>query len=442
MDKIPRSLASEDPDKSSLIGEVVRSPTSWKRNLAVLWIAQVFTVAGFSFSFPFIPFFVQELGIKGEGQASLWAGLVQASMGLAMVATSPVWGLVADRYGRKINMLRASFGGAIFIFLSAFSSNVYQLMFFRFFTGVFSGTFGPAMALVAAVCPRNKLPFAMGILQSAFFTGTTIGPLFGGLIADAWGFQGAFLGTAVLLGIAGVIVMLFVREDFHPPANLSVFQRHAYVNLFHLLTSRELVPVLGTFFVVQFAPVISFVVLPIVIASIATSNIGSVTGIAFGVTGLAGGLSSYGAGMLTKRVRMTRILTVACVGMSIVIFPLFFVREMWLVYLFLACGGVFQGAMLSMGGGLVGLAVPSEVQGAAFGALQSVTVSAFTLAPLTGGGIASQFGPRWVFPAQSVCLLGAALLAKILLAARVGKQAEVPRDAPKVEDNTESGCSS
>jgi DHA1 family multidrug resistance protein-like MFS transporter len=422
LDNAPRSLTSEDPEKSNSIDEVTQTQTSWKRNLAVLWIAQVFTVGGFSFSFPFIPFFVQELGIQGEGQASLWAGLVQASMGLAMVATSPIWGLIADRYGRKTNMLRASFGGAIFIFLSAFSSNVYQLMFFRFFTGVFSGTFGPAMALVASVCPRNKLPFAMGILQSAFFTGTTLGPLFGGVIADAWGFQGAFLGTAALLAIAGVIMMIFVREDFDPPSNLSVFQRHAYVDLFHLLTSRELVPVLGTFFVVQFAPVISFVVLPIVIASLATSNVASATGIAFGVTGLAGGLAAYGAGMLTKRVRMTRILTVACVGMCISIFPLFFVGELWQFYFFLACGGIFQGAMLSMGGGLVGLAVPSEVQGAAFGALQSVTVSAFTLAPLTGGGIASQFGPRWVFPAQSACLLGAALLARLLLAARTEKR--------------------
>ncbi len=381
-----------------------------------MWLAQSCTVIGFTFSFPFMPLFIQDMGISDGGQASLWAGIIQASMGIAMVLTSPIWGLASDRYGRKMNVQRAIVGSAIFLGLSAFATNVYQLIVLRFLTGLTSGVLGPSMALVASTTPRERIPFSLGVLQSAFFVGNTIGPLLGGLVADAWRLKGAFLVTAAIQVVAGLIVQLFAREDFHrSPESLSIFQREAYSNMLRTLTSRRLLPVLATIFSVQFFTIMSLAVLPVILDDLSPGSGGSVTGVAFAVMGITGGVASYSTGLLSKNVKLTRILSVAAVGAGLSFAPLFVADSVPQFYLLLATAGAFQGAMVAMTGGLVGLAVSGEHQGVAFGGLQAVQVTAFSSGPLLGGILAATVGLRWVFPVQAVGLLAVPVLVAWLL---------------------------
>ncbi len=65
--------------------------------------------------------------------------------------------------------------------------------------------------------------------------------------------------------------------------------------------------------------------------------------------------------------------------------------------------------MIAMTGGLVALAVSGEEQGVAFGGLQAVQVSAFSIGPLVGGAIGATAGLRWVFPVQAFGLLALSL---------------------------------
>jgi DHA1 family multidrug resistance protein-like MFS transporter len=379
---------------------------SWKRNLAVLWLAGTCVAIGFTFSFPFMPLFLQDMGLAQGGRAALWSGIIQVSMGVGMVLSGPVWGLAADRYGRKKNVVRAMFGGGAFMLLSAFSTSLYHLIILRFLTGVSTGSMGPSMALLASTTPRERIPFAIGILQTSFFVGNTIGPFLGGLVADSWGLKGTFLATGTMLGVGGVIALLLAREEFHRPSqSVSIFQRRAYANLLRLLTSRELKPVLTVVFSVQVLPIMTFTVLPLILDDLSSMGGGSVTGVAFGVMGLAGGLGSYLAGQLSGRVSSMRILRMAVVGAALSFAPLAVANSVGLFYLFLGLGGAFQGSMIAMTGGLVALAVSGEEQGVAFGGLQAVQVSAFSIGPLVGGGIGATAGLRWVFPVQTFGLL-------------------------------------
>ena len=420
--------------------QIRKSPISWKRNLAVIWLAQSLTVVGFTFTFPFMPLFVQEVGISGGGQASLWAGIIQIAMGIAMVLSSPVWGLASDRYGRKKNVLRAMFGGALFHALAAFSTSVYHLLVFRALTGLTSGAFGPSMALVASTTPRERLPFSLGILQTAFFVGNTLGPLIGGLIADAWGLKGTFLVSGGVLTGAGLILQLFAREDFQRPSqSVSIFQRRAYAGLLRLLTSRELLPVFTTIFILQLFPIMAFTVLPVILESLSPTSGGSVTGVAFGVMGVTGALGSYITGWLTTRVSLIRILTAAAVGAGLSFSTLFFADSVAQFLLFLAIAGAFQGGMVAIPGALVGLAVTGEHQGAAFGGLQAVQVAAFSIGPFVGGVIAVAVALRWVFLVQAAGLLTVPLVARGLLSGKLGEQKQTADDmtaeAPTGSDN-------
>ncbi len=394
-------------------------PISWKWNLAVLWLAGTCVAIGFTFSFPFMPLFLQDMGLAQGGQAALWSGIIQVSMGVGMVVSGPVWGLVGDRYGRKKNVVRAMFGGGIFLVISAFSTRLYHLIILRFLTGLSTGSMGPAMALLASTTPRERIPFAIGILQTSFFAGNTIGPLLGGLVADSWGLKGTFLATGTMLGVGGVIALLLVREEFHRPSqSVSIFQRRAYANLLRILTSRELKPVLTVVFSVQVLPIMAFAVLPLILDDLSSLGGGSVTGVAFGVMGLTGGVGSYLAGLVSRRVSPMRILRMAVVGAALSFAPLAVANSVGLFYLFLGIGGAFQGSMIAMTGGLVALAVSGEQQGVAFGGLQAVQVSAFSIGPLVGGAIGVTAGLRWVFPVQAFGLLALSVVMARLLAGR------------------------
>ena len=70
---------------------------------------------GFSFVNPFMPLFIQELGNFTNQKAAFWAGIATSASGIAMFFSAPLWGIVADRWGRKPMVLRAMFGSAVLL---------------------------------------------------------------------------------------------------------------------------------------------------------------------------------------------------------------------------------------------------------------------------------------------------------------------------------------
>ena len=89
----------------------------WKRNLIVLCFAQSITLLGFSAYLPFIPYFVQELGVKDYARATAWMAFFDSGSALAMIVSRPIWGALADRYGRKMMLVRATAAGAVLAFM-------------------------------------------------------------------------------------------------------------------------------------------------------------------------------------------------------------------------------------------------------------------------------------------------------------------------------------
>ena len=175
----------------------------WKKNLYVVFFAEMIVVTGMTFVIPFLPFYVKELGISNMEQAARWSGWLMGAPALAMIIVSPIWGSLADRVGRKPMIERAIFGGAISVFMMALATNVYQLLIIRIIQGVLTGTIAACTALVSASSPSRKMGFSLGLLQTGFFLGNFLGPLLGGISADILGFRNSFRITAALLFIAG-----------------------------------------------------------------------------------------------------------------------------------------------------------------------------------------------------------------------------------------------
>src|SRR5205085_1847953 len=145
---------------------------------------------------------------------------------------SPVWGALADRYGRRSMLIRAMIGGAVTVGLMGFARGPVDLVVLRFLQGAGSGTVAAATALVATGTPRQRVGWALGVLTSSVAVGSALGPLVGGLAASVLGVRAIFWAGGLLLGAATVPVVLLVREAPGPPraaaqAPLDVLRRAA-----------------------------------------------------------------------------------------------------------------------------------------------------------------------------------------------------------------------
>ena len=191
---------------------------SWKRNFYTLWIAELFALMGFQAVQPFLAYYIQEFDVESLSEALIWAGYVGTAGGLAMAVSSPFWGALADRIGRKPMVVRAMLGGSAAILLMSYVTSVEQLLAVRVLQGMMAGTVTACITLVSTTTPRSRLGYTLGMMQGAFMLGTSLGPLVGGPFIDHLGYHHTFRVSGILVAISGVAVQLWVKEDFQKKA--------------------------------------------------------------------------------------------------------------------------------------------------------------------------------------------------------------------------------
>jgi MFS transporter, DHA1 family, multidrug resistance protein len=389
---------------------------SWRKNLYAIVIAEFVVLMGFSFINPFMPLFVQKLGNFSNQEAAFWSGIAIGSGGIAMFLSSPVWGIVADRWGRKPMVLRAQFGSAIVLALSGLSPNVYYFIGLRFVQGLLSGTVAAASALVASMTPRDKIPFAMGLLMVAVYGGTTLGPLLGGYLADVAGIRETFFITAGLLFLGGLIVLLFVKEKFVRPAKGNY---SALGDVWRLGISRKMLPLLMTIAALNMGPQMIAPIIPLLIKEISyQGSAATVSGLAFGLLGLVAAISSFASGHLSRRFSLRKILIFSCVGTGLLYLPPIWVQTVAQLLPLVGITGLLTGGIITSSNALVGLSVPLSQQGIAYGLSASAGALGGGVGPIIGGSMASLVGLRPVFGVAGGLFILVGVLVNRLLARR------------------------
>ena len=301
---------------------------TWQRNLYTLWVAELVAVAGFTVVIPFLPYYVQELGVTELEQVEFWSGLLFASQAITMAVFSPIWGSVADRYGRKLMVERAMFGGAVVMGAMGFVQNVQQLVVLRALQGCLTGTIAAATTLVASSVPRQRSGHALGLLQMAVYSGASAGPLLGGLVADHFGYRTAFVVTGALLFLAGVTVAIFVHEEFEPPHREAGSRKGDFwLGVRAVFRSRELLVVLGIELMLRLGARIMGPVFPLFVQTLVPgeARVASLVGL---ITGLGAATSAVGAvlfGQASDRFGYRTVLLACALGMAIVYMPQSFV---------------------------------------------------------------------------------------------------------------------
>lgn len=383
----------------------------WRRNLYILFGVQFLSLVGFSIVMPFLPLYIKELGVVTGGSIEFWSGMVFSSQGIAMMIAAPIWGVVADRYGRKLMLVRASLGGAILLAAMGFVQNVEQLTLLRFLQGFVTGTVPAANALVAATCPRERTGEALGLIEMGVWGGISVGPLIGGIISETLGFRECFWITGSLLALSGITVIFWVHEDFEP---MKASKRPEFLAGYRsLLRAPDMLPLYAGAFLQSLGRTLVLPIAALFVMELMGDipGVATMTGIALCVRAITGSLSSIWLGKLGDRIGHSKTLFAAfIIGVAFYI-PQPFVTSAWQLVVLQALTGLADGGILTCIGALINLRTPSGSQGATFGLYASVNSAGRSVAPMLAAGLAIWFGLRSVFGATAVIYAIATLLA-------------------------------
>lgn len=400
----------------------------WKRNLYVISAAEFLTVVGFSAIYPFMPYFIQELGVVDMEEVAVWVGLVTSAPAITMAIFSPIWGVVADRHGRKLMLERAIFGAAVCLGLMGLVRSVQQLFAIRLVQGCLTGSVGAATTLVATTTPREKAGYGLGVIQMAIFAGASFGPLVGGLIADSVGYRPVFWFTSLVMFLAGIFVFFFVSEDFQRSESQSRQAKdQVWIEVKEILRSPQLLAVITVSMAVRVADASVKPMLPIFIQMLVPEEgrVASIAGSISAVSAVSSGVAAVVAGRQGDRVGYRKILLVCTICACVLLIPQAFVQEVWQLLVLRALVGACIGATFPVVSAVIAVRVPRERQGAAHGINNSAGAVGRSLGPILGAAVAATLGFRAVFISGAV-LYG---LVSVIVALMV-------RDRPQAENRT------
>jgi len=369
---------------------------SWQRNVFFIVASQFISILGFSFAMPFVPFYLQEMGVREPHELKMWIVLFNSAAPLSLAFFSPIWGALGDRYGRRLMLLRANFGGVILLFLMGVATTPTMLVGLRLLQGVLTGTMTAAVTLVSVHAPDKRSGFALGILSAAVSSGNMCGAFVGGMFADLFGYRMAFFASSGIMLVAGFLILFGIEEYVPKRGNeneslpgLRFFPRNLGAAGFILL----LLAAIG--FVLSFDS--SW--LPLLVQEIHGSLRGASfwTGSLAAVGGIAGLLAGPIIGRLADRVTPPMIARISSIGagfMSMVMgvagaFPLLFAARF--------CGAFCAGGLDPVFQIWLSKVTPEKDRGFVFGWAGTVRAIGWMFSPLISGTVAWLAGVRTIF---------------------------------------------
>ncbi len=412
---------------SSRLLQKLRAVEPWQRTLTIMFVAQLLTAVGFSVIFPFLSLYITELGSRTALSVEFLAGAVFSAQALTMMVASPIWGAVADRYGRKLMVERAMFGGAVIMLLMGFVRSGEELVLLRALQGMITGTVAAANALVAAVAPRQRSGYAMGMLLMGQTTGVAIGPLIGGLLADAFGYRFTFVLTSALLLGGGLLVYWGVEESLASRPETTAKKRSFLADWRHVFQADGVILAYSLRFLANLGQTLLVPFAPLLIAALLvdSDHLNTITGLVIGVSAAAGTITAVYLGRLGDRVGHGRVLKWSALAAGLLFLPQSQVITPWQLLVLQALTGAAAGGIVpSLSALLARYTEPGE-EGSVYGIENSIVAAARAVAPLLGSVIAFWFDLRATFLATAVIFLLVAAIAFLRLP--VGQADPVPQ---------------
>ncbi|HEM6146292.1 TPA: multidrug efflux MFS transporter [Streptococcus suis] len=375
----------------------------WKQNLKVAWLGNFLTGTSFTLVMPFISVFVEELGV-GPGQIEYYAGLAVSVNALAAALMAPIWGSLADRYGRKPMMVRAAFAMIFTMGGMAFVPNVFWLLALRVLNGVFTGYIPNATALIASQVPKDKTGYALGTLSTGAVAGNLIGPTLGGILAEMFGVHTVFLLVGLLYVIVVLLTVFYIREDFVP---IKKGEEMSVKEVFEQVKDRQML--VGLFVTSMIIIAAAQAVVPILTLYVRhlgqTDNLLFVAGFIISLPGMASLVTSGYLGKIGDRIGNHRLLLIALTYSLLINVFCVFAENPFQLGLLRFMYGFGTGALLPSVNSLLTKLTPKEGISRIFSYNQLFNNLGSVVGPMMGSAVAAHMGYDWVFYLSSGLVL-------------------------------------
>ncbi|NQG97171.1 multidrug efflux MFS transporter [Streptococcus suis] len=371
--------------------------------MKVAWLGNFLAGASFTLVMPFISVFVEELGVAA-GQVEYYAGLAVSANALAAAVMAPIWGSLADRYGRKPMMVRAAFAMIFTMGGMAFVPNVFWLIVLRVLNGVFTGYIPNATALIASQVPKDKTGYALGTLSTGAVAGNLIGPTLGGILAEMVGVHTVFLLVGLLYALVVVLTVFYIREDFVPVNKedaLSIRQ------VFEQVKDKQMLA--GLFVTSMVIIAAAQAVVPILTLYVRhlgqTDNLLFVAGFIISLPGMASLVTSGYLGKLGDKIGNHRLLLMALAYSLLINVLCVFAQNPFQLGLLRFLYGFGTGALLPSVNSLLTKLTPKEGISRIFSYNQIFNNLGSVVGPMMGSAVAANMGYDWVFYLSSGLVL-------------------------------------
>jgi DHA1 family multidrug resistance protein-like MFS transporter len=390
----------------------------WRRTLWLMLVMQSTMTTAFSIAGPFMPLYLIQLGVTPAAHAAVWAGAIASVQAFGVAVTSPLWGALADRTGRKAMVVRCCIATMLFYSLIALAQAPWQIFVIQMIAGGFGGFSGAAIALVGTQVPEGRLGYALGLMATGQLVGGLAGPLFGGVLADRFhDYRLVFACTAVGALLVMLLVTIFVRERFErPPATHERPSLREQTR--ELLQHPALPPLVIVLMLTQLTTFAAYPIIPLFVQGLVgnTPWVATAAGGAMAIVGVAGVIATPWLGRRGDRIGHRRVLAISLLGTGLFTLPQALAPNLW-VFLALRFGvGVFLGGILPAANALIARTFPREHRGRIFGITSSATYLGLASGPTIGGLIGARFGFGTVFVVMGALVL--ATLAFVVLSAR------------------------
>jgi MFS family permease len=379
----------------------------WLRNLVVVTVGSFTTIAAMTLLLPFLPLYVEQLGVRDPAAIVQWSGVAYGATFFSAALTAPLWGRLADRYGRKLMLIRASLGMAVAMSLIGMASNIWQLVALRLLAGLLGGYASGSTILVATQTPKARTGWALGVVSSGIMAGNLAGPLIGGALPPIIGIRLTFFAAGAVIFVTFLATLMLISEVPRPRMAKTAKRR----GLWALIPDRRpIVAMLVTGMLLMLAnmsiePIITVYVQRLV----AEPQVTFVAGLVMSAAALGSILSASRLGKLADRVGHWNVVVV-CLGLSaVLLIPQAFVTAGWQLVVLRFLMGLALGGLLPCIAAVIRHNVPEAVSGSILGYSVSAQYAGQVIGPLMGGFIGGHIGMRAVFLGTSVLLAAGAL---------------------------------
>ena len=371
---------------------------TWKRTVYISLVCVFCTAFGVSQLAPILPLYFHDLGVQTPEAMSLWSGLATGATYIIVCLAAPFWGRVADKKGRKITLIRSSFGMALCNVLIAFQTTPEGVVLIRLIQGLVSGFYSASITLIASETPIERTGWALGLLASANLAGSLIGPLLGGYIADTVGIRNDFIIVGALMGLAGVLATIFIHENYVPqpnPEKLSIRKLKERIPEFNSIVALCVASFIYAICIMSLQPVISVYIKGIVPSD--TENLAFIAGAVFSAMGIAQLMSSSPLGKLVDKIGPRKVLVVSLIYVGILNIPQAYVSDVYQLAIIRFLQGFGLGGMLPALNTYLSSKTPREFTGQVFSYNQSCLFFGYFLGSVGGASLMAWLGFTTLF---------------------------------------------